>query len=1059
MGLAYIGITLVVVVSTYMAARLESQSASDRAVRVAGTLAALLDVSLDNELDKLKQGLFLAELLSAQRKDGSGGAFTAGHSEMISALHSDSPDLVTIRLLDSQGRVEFQTAPGQPLPPSIDNLNVLAQMQTHDEPIVFFGPYRDDVAKEAYIVLARKRANTEGKPPGIAYAVASISRFNNSVAALALSDKDASLVRRSDDFTIVQRTPFRTDAIGSKTYPAEFAQAVAQRPEQGFFTSIAPLDNELRYVGYKRMEHYPLYVSIGLSVRSPVHGGGPDTSGIYAWGLAAWLLLTGLMTQIALSKQSEESALEETKDSLKVAQALTLRLESSLAAAQKYAAELDALQAEKQAILDTASVGLAHVIDGRWAWINIEGARLLGYPKQELEGRPTSERLADEAMQQEIVETARAARAAGLNHCTIEIRVRAKDGQERLLEVRSRALDAGWRDAIVAARDITQERDTAKAMLALQLQQQTILETATVGLIEVRNEKVIWTNSEFGRMLGTTAQALEGQPLRNLYYDADAYARGVSMVRAQIQDGADVLSGDIELRHQDGRKRLIELRGRTVDANKFDAIYALTDVTEVRAQAEVLAQALKDAQAGNRAKSQFLSVISHEIRTPLNGVLGLIQLASLTEGLPDRARENIKDAFEAGQLLLVMLNDVMDYSGLSDGRPLIKPEPMRLFALAGYVYRMKRALPSNEHVALVVKYTPAQNLMVVADEMRLRQILLNLLNNAMKFTHVGTVRLEITAIPKADQTVEVVLSVLDTGIGMSEETQNHLFKPFMQADMSMSREYGGTGLGLAIVKGLVDQMGGEITVVSQLGMGSEFSVHLPFAVVQAEAPAPQTLEGSANQTPSSTLKMSDLMPEAARLTALQRAAKSSLEVQARESRRARNQQPEASEAPEFQASPSDTLEGGTAHGQTLMPLKRALQGLKILLVDDNRSNLDVETLMLEHCGAVVTQALSGHEAVVLAAAAPERFDVVLMDLQMSDLNGFETSMALRACPSERLQRIPIFAFTAGALTKDLPALIREAGMNDFIAKPVRLDTLVAMIRRWIPAHENIPTKP
>jgi len=276
---------------------------------------------------------------------------------------------------------------------------------------------------------------------------------------------------------------------------------------------------------------------------------------------------------------------------------------------------------------------------------------------------------------------------------------------------------------------------------------------------------------------------------------------------------------------------------------------------QLRAEAAVRRRAEQKAEAGNRAKSEFLANMSHEIRTPMNAVIGFLHLLAATE-LAERQRDYVRKIEMAARALLDLINDVLDLSKVESGRVELRSEAFRVDALAESALELVRTTADGKGLRLVLEHSAAQGCAVRGDPARLRQILANLLSNAVKFTEHGRVVLGARCEPDADDKVRVLLSVSDTGIGITEEQIHRLFQPFTQADASITRRFGGTGLGLAISRKLLTQMGGDISVESRPGEGSRFSLVLSLPSAPAEevpARLVQEPERAAGPTPGQSL--------------------------------------------------------------------------------------------------------------------------------------------------------------------------------------------------------------
>ncbi len=397
-------------------------------------------------------------------------------------------------------------------------------------------------------------------------------------------------------------------------------------------------------------------------------------------------------------------------------------------------------------------------------------------------------------------------------------------------------------------------------------------------------------------------------------------------------------------------------------------------------------RAMEQAEAANRAKSEFLANMSHEIRTPMNAILGFAQLMQESE-LSKRQRAHLDSVQRAARALLRILNDILDYSKIEAGRLDVEVAPFDLPELLAGVEDLFSFQVADKGLQLEVRIDPTLPSALLGDATRLRQVLVNLVGNALKFTESGCIEVDIARSSQSGSDLVLAVAVRDTGIGMSPEQQSRIFSAFSQADTSITRRFGGSGLGLSISRQLVELMGGVLSVDSQLGQGSTFRFTVRIGIDPSGGPA-------------------------ADAQALRQ--------------------------------PGDGNASGLAEAARL-------RGAKALLVEDLEADRTLLTALLEGLDLEVTTAVSGREAVERCAG--ERFDVVLMDLQMPAMDGFEATRRIRA---DHPQNAPaVIAVSASALPRDRQACL-AAGMADHLAKPLDKDRLIESLLRWVAATPGAP---
>ena len=510
------------------------------------------------------------------------------------------------------------------------------------------------------------------------------------------------------------------------------------------------------------------------------------------------------------------------------------------------------------------------------------------------------------------------------------------------------------------------ERKAAEDALAKTRENlQQILDAAPVGVaFNQRDGTLIFSNpwmvENFGMRVGSN--------IRSVYVDPDQRDAYVAWLD---RDGG-VRNYPVDLYDVTGTVRHVLVSSSIHnDINDKPGILSwVFDVTELRHFEMELLTAKETAVAASRAKAEFLANMSHEIRTPMNAVIGMAHLALGTD-LDDTQRDYVEKIRGSGRHLLGIINDILDFSKIEAGKLDIEQVNFSLAAMLRNVAGLTAGKAAEKGLDLTFDIDSEVPADLVGDPLRLTQVLVNYIGNAVKFTEQGGIAVRVERQDQRDGKMLLRFTVTDSGIGLSEEQQGRLFKSFEQADNSTTRRYGGTGLGLAICKTLAELMGGEVGVQSALGRGSTFWLTALVGVGQA-----QTAEAAPAADPA------------------------------------------------------------------------RLAGARILLVEDNRLNQQVASELLHRVGCVVE--IAGNGEIGLQKATTQRFDAVLMDMQMPVMDGLTAAARIRELG---FAAVPIIAMTANAMPGDKEKCL-AGGMNDHLPKPIDPDALAAMLAKWIDRQDH-----
>ncbi|MGH6645678.1 PAS domain S-box protein [Aquabacterium sp.] len=637
--------------------------------------------------------------------------------------------------------------------------------------------------------------------------------------------------------------------------------------------------------------------------------------------------------------------------------------------------------------------------DGRYLMVNQSASNFLGRPIDQIVGHDDHDLFPPEsaALIQAGDERLKQTRAT----CTTEDRLTMRNGQQlTFLVTKGPIFDTQGEMAGMfgMARDMTA---TMSAQEALR-DKQVLLDRMSI-LAKVGGWSIDMGTRQGSRTDGA-ARILDLDPklpssltfTSGMEYFADHERSLITQALLEAVEHGKPFAMELELTSHLGVRKWIRTQGEPIwqDGKVVRIEGAIQDISEVqqarhalqthqehleqtvRQRTAELDAARQEAERLSQIKSEFLANMSHEIRTPLNGVLGLAQIGHRDH--TGSAHQIFAQILDSGRLLLGIINDILDFSKIEAGKLHIEALPVNLADVLARATAQFHDRALVKGIGLHSHLSPDLPALCESDPLRLEQILLNLLSNAVKFTMRGEV-----SVSAASRDGRLVLTVADTGIGMSPQQVNELFRPFEQADGSTTRQFGGTGLGLSITKRLVEMLGGEIRARSEFGQGTRFEVVLPLVAVPPAAPSTPCTDHTMDQ--------------------------------------------------------DDSLKTEAQVGQRLA-------GLRVLAAEDNQVNQWVLNELLQIEGVRVTMVDGGAEALAqLASGGASNFDLVLMDIQMPAMDGYEATRRIQAIAPQ----LPVIGQTAHAMAEERSKCL-AAGMVDLVVKPINLEDLVSTLRRHAP---------
>lgn len=766
-----------------------------------------------------------------------------------------------------------------------------------------------------------------------------------------------------------------------------------------------------------------------------------------------------------------------------------------------------------------------HLLDESFTlvWANEFYYDLIGWPKEEYEAnfhnRPDLYYQNDQQLWAELAGTVMAALEAHESGYQLVTQMRKKNGDFVWVHLTTQFADEYINGYQVAYSVMT----NIDKLVKMQKEQSVTYESLPGFVAKYRidadmNLTLLFANSRFVEYFG---EGDEDNPLylRNIEDNREI----ISRYREEILKGAPV-HFVISVKSRDGQNMWLQVNATCIEWQNGCPVYLaifidITDVTQLREmqrklteQTEALKDALAVAEHANQAKTDFLSRMSHEIRTPMNAILGMTTIAAAYIDDQRRVEDCLEKIGYSSKHLMALINDVLDMSKISEGKVRIAHEVFDLETVVESISSIIYPQAAARGLTFQVPLIDLSNTVMIGDSLRLNQILLNLLSNALKFTPAGgTVRLEIRQLQRKEDRIRLRFTVLDTGIGMSDAFLERLFDPFEQEDNRVAQNSGGTGLGMPITKNLVTLMGGTITVKSEVGKGTVFTIELDFDtpldkdrvipqktheleslkvlitdddrdscihaslllkkmgilsdwVLTGQECVDRIRQSHQNGTDYDVCLVDLKMPDMDGVEVARRVREevgpettiiiitaydwTNIETNARKAGVDMFLTKPVFASTLYNALLSVTGIDRVVRAPAEKKMRPELAGRHVLLAEDNELNREIAVELLQMAGVTVDWAANGRIALDKFLSGGDSYDLILMDVQMPVMDGYQATAAIRKSAHGRAQTIPIIAMTADAFHEDI-VKAEAAGMNGHLSKPIDPDLLYEKVAEYI----------
>ena len=940
-----------------------------RAEALTQNTANALDQSVSGSIEKIELALrTVVDELQRQLAAGKGIDEFAMNAFLL-RQEQRLPEVEAFRVANADGRVVLGKGVSKREAASWADRDYFIYLSQHADPAVQISkPMMGRVAKQYIVGFALRYNYPDGRFAGVVSAPIALDHFSRLLSRYDIGAQGA-ISLRDTELGLITRVPLIADQpasqVGNTLVSPEFRRLVESGVQGDTFHTPVSGDGFDRIVTFRRLARAPMFAVVGVASSDALVDWYDE---VYKTSfMAGGFLLLSLLLGTYL-----------------------LRLQARNDSSQRVLAEREAqLSSLVEAVPDAIVFKDG---GGRWLIANNVCLNIFGLAGQAWQGKTDAELgiAALNACQRSDDE----AWASGRPLYRSEEWVESSDGQRIDFDIIKVPLfdGEGNRQAmVVVGRDISERKrneaeleqyrrhleelvaQRTEALRETEAKATHILNSSAAGLYGVDDAgRITFINPAACTMLGYAPDDVIGHPAHALFHhsrpDGSPYPVSDCPSYGALHLGQKIRVDNEVYWHADGHPVpvIYATDPMFLNGRLSGAVTSFVDVSEQRAATQAREKALAAAENLARVRSEFLANMSHEIRTPLHGVLGFAQIGFRNFDNSEKAREAFAKILASGQRLLGVINDVLDFSKIEAGKLGIEQVTVVLGEVLGHAVELVRDRAEAKGIDLRLEVAEDFPRYCVSDPLRMGQVLLNLLANAVKFTESGSVRL--TASLDADQ---LVFRVIDTGIGMNNEQLAELFTPFQQADASASRRFGGTGLGLAISKRILELMNGSVSVHSQPAVGTTVEVHLPYVA-------------STFVTPSLPL-------------------------------------------------PTSTDE------------TKPLAGLSFLIAEDDLINrMVIEDNLLED-GARVVMVVNGREAVErIVQDGRDAYDIVLMDIQMPEMDGYEaTRRILELAPD-----LPIIAQTAHAFNEERDKCL-AAGMVDHVAKPIRIEELIRVVRKYV----------